>query len=74
MYYLHSLLQKLQAKEAKSEDDIFHLSEEFAEMQQQNEDMATKLKVYDAVKLCYNDAFDFPSTPALQMKIYEVKH
>ena len=43
--YLHSLLQKLQAKEAKSEDDIFHISEEFAEMQQQNEHMATELKV-----------------------------
>ena len=49
MFYLHFLIQKLQGKEAKSEDEIFHLSEEFAEMQQQNEDMATELKVYDAI-------------------------
>ena len=39
-------MQNLPAKEAKSEDYIFQLSEELADMQQQNEDITTELKVY----------------------------
>ena len=52
-------MQNLQAKEAKSEDYIFQLSEELANMQQQNEDMTSELKVLYCKLLLHINAFIF---------------
>ena len=61
LHFLVCFMQNLQAKEAKSEDYISQLSEELANMQQQNEDMTLELKVLYCKLLLHINALIFVS-------------